>query len=384
MWGDPDPEPFPEPPPTLKPTVTPDPTPFPTLAPTATLSPTFTPTPVPSPAPTATFTPVPTPTPTQTPGPTPTPTPIPIPTPTVGPTPTATLPLIPTPTTPPPPPAFFGGRVTQGGVSVPDDARVSAWIDGLEVVSATTRNGDYTLKITQPPGQNFNGKEITFRVNGAIAEEKAVWKAAIVIELDLTIVEGAPPTPWPIPTPRPTQTPTPTPTPTPIPTPTPVPLKAYSNTNEKWGYTITAPQGWTVKRASNEMEIQSPDGGVVVQIFAKGYPEELSPFRFAEEHLDSLIKKYAYTSEYFNISSMEEHPKAGNARLLIPWRWQHDADSCVMDMMDMVFRSRHFPTRPYGYIVRVGICNDHLREFLQLRERIFNSFAESKPTRRSR
>ena len=369
----------PPPPPTLEPTATPEPTVFPTLAPTATPLPTFAPTPMPTPTPTATLTPVPTPTPTRTPRPTstPAPTPIPTPTPTVAPTATPT----PTPTDfprSPQVPALFVGRVTQGGVSVADGTRVSTRIDGQEVTFTTTRNGNYTLKITQPPGQDFGGKEITFLVNGVIAKEKAVWKIGGGGELDLTVPKAANPTP------RPTQTPMPTPTPTPIPTPTPVPLKAYSNTNENWGYTVTAPQGWKVKRSSNEMEIRSPDGEVVVQILAKGYPDELSPFRFAEEYHVSLIKKYAYASEYFDISSMEERPKDGHARLRIPWRWQHDADSCVMDMVDMVFRSRHFPTRPYGYIVRVGICNDHLREFLQVRERIFDSFAESKPAKKSR
>ena len=132
------------------------------------------------------------------------------------------------------------------------------------------------------------------------------------------------------------------------------------------------------------MKMQSRDGKVAVQIFAKGYPGELSPFRFAEEHQASIIKKYAYSSEYFDIFSMEERPKDGQARLLIPWRWQHDTKSCVMDMVDVVFRSRHFPTRPYGYIVRVGICNDHLRTFLRVRERIFDSFAESEPPKKTR
>ena len=127
------------------------------------------------------------------------------------------------------------------------------------------------------------------------------------------------------------------------------------------------------------MKIQSPDGGVLVQVFVKGYPDELSPFRFAEEHRASLIKKYDYASEYFDIFPMEEHPKDGHAQLRIPWRLQQDKDSCVMDMVDVVFRSRHFPTRPYGYIVRVGICNDQLREFLQVRKWIFDSFAESEP-----
>ncbi len=379
MRGPDEPEPLPEPLPTLEATETPEPMPIPTLAPTATPLPTFTPTPMPTPTPTATLTPIPTPTPTPLPSstPTPTPTPIPTPTPTVAPT-AAPTPIPPGVKPQPLLPAVFAGRVTQGGVSVPDGTRVSAWIDDEEVASTVISDGICTLKINQAHGKNFENKEITFRVKEAIANEKAVWKAGRVIELNLTVPKAANPTP------RPTQTPTPTPTPTPIPTPTPVPLKAYPNPNKNWGYTITAPQGWTVKRASNEMDIQSPDGAVVVEIFAMVYPEELSPSRFAEEHLDSLIKKYAYTSEYFNTSSMEERPKDGNARLLIPWRLQKDTESCVMDMVDEVFRSRHFPHRPYGYIVRVGICNDHLREFLQVRERIFDSFAESEPPKKDR
>ena len=139
-----------------------------------------------------------------------------------------------------------------------------------------------------------------------------------------------------------------------------------------------------MNRSGKVTEIQARDGQVVVQIFVKGYPDELSPFRFAEEHQASLIKKYDYASEYFDIFPMEERPKDGHARLRIPWRLQQDKDSCVMDMMDVVFRSRHFPTRPYGYIVRVGICNDHLREFLQVRERIFDNFAESEPPKKTR
>ena len=191
-------------------------------------------------------------------------------------------------------------------------------------------------------------------------------------------------TPTPIPSPRPTLTPTPTPRPTATLRPTPIPLKSYSDQSEKWGYTISVPSGWTVNRSGKEAEIQARDGQVVVQIFVKGYPDELSPFRFAEEHQASIIKKYAYASEYFDIFPMEERPKHGHARLRIPWRLQQDKDSCVMDMVDMVFRSRHFPTRPYGYVVRVGICNDHLREFLQVRERIFDSFAESEPPKKTR
>ena len=296
--------------------------------------------------------------------------------------------------------AVFDGRVTRVGGRIPDGTLVSAWIEGLEVGSTITRDGSYVLRVNTSPAESFTGKVIHFRVSEDFANEITLWGVEGG-KLDLTIGTFAPtpthiplptpthtavptPTPWSIPTPRPTLTPTPTPRPTATPRPTPIPLKSFSDRSEKWGYTISVPSGWTVNRSGKEAEIQARDGQVVVQIFVKGYPDELSPFRFAEEHQASLIKKYAYTSEYFDIFPMEERPKDGLARLRIPWRLQQDKDSCVMDMMDVVFRSRHFPTRPYGYIVRVGICNDHLREFLQVRERIFDSFAESEPPKKTR
>ena len=55
-----------------------------------------------------------------------------------------------------------------------------------------------------------------------------------------------------------------------------------------------------------------------------------------------------------------------------------------MDMEDMIFRSRHFPKRPYGYIVRVGICDERLMSFLKVRKQIFDSFAESELPKKDR
>ena len=373
---------------TLVPIIEQTPTPTPTIVPTST--PTATPVPTPTPRPT----------PTVTPAPTPTFTPVPTPTSTAAPRPTATPKLV--AAMPLGWSAVFAGRVTRLGEMIPDGTLVSAWIDDLEVGSTITRDSNYVLKVNTPPTQSFTGKLIHFRVSEDVANEITLW-GVNGDKLDLTIGTFTPTrthtplptptptaTPKPTPTPRPTATPwfiptltpTPTPRPTTTPTPTPIPWKAYDTHNENWGYTITAPAGWTVGQSGKETEIRSRDGQVVVRVIVKGYPDELSPFRFAEEHQASIIKKYAYASEYFDIFSTEERPKDGQARLLIPWRWQHDEDSCVMDMVDMVFRSRHFPTRAYGYIVRVGICNDHLRDFLQVRERIFDSFAESEPPKK--
>ena len=192
-------------------------------------------------------------------------------------------------------------------------------------------------------------------------------------------------TPAPTWTPWPTSTPTPTPRPTATPRLTTIPLKSYSDQSEKWGYTISVPAGWTVNRSGKETEIQARDGQVVVQIFVKGFSDKLNQFRFAQEHIASVIKKYSTSSEFFDLSTTESYEKGGQARVRFPWRLQRDKDSCVMDMEDVISRSRHFPHRPYGYIVRVGICNDHLREFLQVRERFFfDSFTESELPKKNR
>ncbi len=264
--------------------------------------------------------PTPIPTPTPTPTPAPTPTPVPTPTPTPAPTPTP----VPTPTPTPAP--------TPTPLPTPTDTPAP------------------TPAHTPTPTP--------------------------------TPTAAPTPTPWSIPTLRPT--PTHTPRPMPTPTPTPVQLKAYSDRNENWGYTITAPEGWTAKQSNREMKVQSPDGGVLVQVFVEGYSEELSPSRFAEEHIASVIKKYSTSYEFFDLSATENRPRGGQFRVLFPWRWQQDKDSCVMDMEDMIFRSRHFPKRPYGYIVRIGICDERLMSFLNIRKQIFDSFVESELPKKTR
>ena len=214
-------------------------------------------------------------------------------------------------------------------------------------------------------------------------------------------------TPLPTPTPDPTATPTPSPTaapqptytpaptytprptyvpvlpPTPTPTPTPERLKAYSNLNDKWGYTINAPAGWKMDRSGKEMEIQSRDGQVVVEVFVKEYPDKRLPqSRFAEEQLGAVIARHVHSSEYFDINLMEQFKKGGHDRYRFAWRWQPDADSCVMDIVDIIFRSFHFPARFYGYVVRVSICSERLDAYFKVREQIFDSFVESRPPKK--
>ena len=157
-------------------------------------------------------------------------------------------------------------------------------------------------------------------------------------------------------------------------------LNAHSNLSEKWGYTINVPAGWRVERSNKETEIRSRDGRVVVYIFVKDYSDKrLAHARFAEEQWGAVIARHAHSSEYFDINLIEPFAKGGHGRFRFAWRWQQDAGSCVMDIVDIIFRSRHFPARLYGYVVRVSICSERLDAYFKVREQIFDSFQESRP-----
>ena len=89
-------------------------------------------------------------------------------------------------------PAVFGGTVSWDGTSASDGTMVSAWIDGIEVASATAADGSYALTISEPPGSSFTGKKITFKVGPGTATQTATWEAAGGDVLNLKAAPVAP------------------------------------------------------------------------------------------------------------------------------------------------------------------------------------------------
>ena len=85
-----------------------------------------------------------------------------------------------------PRPPVFGGIVTLDGAAAPEGAEVTAWIDGAQVASATITNGTYAFVIAQPPGASYQGKRVTFLVNGVAAYQSSIWESDGGSELNLT------------------------------------------------------------------------------------------------------------------------------------------------------------------------------------------------------
>ncbi len=121
-------------------------------------------------------------------------------------------------------PATYIGAVRIGGELAPDGLTVRGFIGELEWGRTITKDGEYALDIPQHlPGEPpcFQGGDLTFQLDGLIADESVPWGAAVQ-ELDLTF-HGPVPTPQALPTPWWGPEPTPAPLATPVAVLTPVP-----------------------------------------------------------------------------------------------------------------------------------------------------------------
>ena len=132
----------------------------------------------------------PTPTPEPTPTVAPTPTPEPTPTPTVAP-PTAT----PLATPPPPdnvsgPPCAFRGTVQLNGASVSNGTIVTAIIEGYGYNTVTPAQGyptsTFRIVIPKAQGASYDGKIVSFRVNGYPASQTVTWSMGGNVVVNLT------------------------------------------------------------------------------------------------------------------------------------------------------------------------------------------------------
>ena len=79
----------------------------------------------------------------------------------------------------------FYGSVTLDGEPCPGKT-LTAVIDGDEYTTTVLSDSRYQIKIQQPEGKDYSGKEVIFKIDGYEAAEKGTWEAGGVIKLDLS------------------------------------------------------------------------------------------------------------------------------------------------------------------------------------------------------
>ena len=69
----------------------------------------------------------------------------------------------------------------------------------------------------------------------------------------------------------------------------------------------------------------------------------------------------------------------GHQRFRLAWRLQQKPDSCVLDISDLVSRSRNFPSWDNGDILSFRVCDEHLSAYPQDRKQVPGSFRALNP-----
>ena len=135
--------------------------------------------------------------------------------------------------------------------------------------------------------------------------------------------------------------------PTPTPEPNPIPQITHEDQDPAHGYRIILPKGWTLILKGKEATFRSPDRTGQIRVSVREFSKEMDERGFAQNIRQEAIDTHAHTDEHFNIYEWEEQfTKEAQWQQKFTWTLWSAEDSCVQTRTDVIFRSRHFPSRP--------------------------------------
>ena len=143
------------------------------------------------------------------------------------------------------------------------------------------------------------------------------------------------------------------------PTPEPDSLSTYRNSN--LGYGIDVMTGWYLdeERENGGVTFWHEDGKAWVDVLVY----DLGRGWTLKEHADSersYLEKLARDNawEVFEITDFEEGDDEFRAYYVMLYRSQSSAEYCIADNISLIYLSDEYPTKPYGFVVEGGVCED--------------------------
>ena len=166
----------------------------------------------------------------------------------------------------------------------------------------------------------------------------------------------------------------------PTPAPAPIPQITHENQDPTHGYRIILPKGWTLIQKGKEATFQSPDRTGQIRVSVREFSKEMDERGFAKDIRQEAIDTHAHTDEHFNIYEWEEQfTKEAQWQQKFTWTLWSAEDSCVQTRTDVIFRSRHFPSRPKAYILTLSACSERFTQHIADWENSLESFTEVIP-----
>ena len=163
-----------------------------------------------------------------------------------------------------------------------------------------------------------------------------------------------------------------------FPTPTPGLWSTYRN--EDYGYQLETAPDWSLDEETEDgnATFWTEDSTGILKVIIR----ELRRNSTLEELADSERNLFEELSlqESWNLletKAFQRREERGREYYHFAYRRQSSDEYCVTDGISRIFVSDFYPSKPYGFVVRISVCERSLDRYAAERDEMLSSFADS-------
>ena len=142
---------------------------------------------------------------------------------------------------------------------------------------------------------------------------------------------------------------------------------------QEYSYTIEVPEGWNEEDREGEYSSDSSPWARL-KIRSQRLPEGYDVDQFSQLVQDSLREDIFPSPVLFEITSVEEDVIGDHPARLISYRVREAPQYCVLDVEEVVLVSQILPGFPYGFRIRLFMCEEEAARYTDIGEDIFDTF----------
>ena len=146
-----------------------------------------------------------------------------------------------------------------------------------------------------------------------------------------------------------------------IPTPTSAPLSTYRNND--YAYQIDLESGWYLDEETDDgsATFWHEDGEAWVDIITYDLGWNWTLIEHAEsekDYLEELAQENSW--RVFEITAFDKQTAEERDFYILLYRAQFSSESCIANNIALIYLSDAYPSKPYGFVVEGGVCEDSL------------------------
>ena len=164
----------------------------------------------------------------------------------------------------------------------------------------------------------------------------------------------------------------------PLPTPTPGLWTTYRN--ENYGYYLETAPGWILDKETDDgnATFWTEDSTGILNIITHELRRNSTLEELAESE-KNLFEELSLQESWnlFETKAFQRREERGREYYHFAYRRQSSDEYCVTNGISRIFVSDFYPSKPYGFVVRVGVCERSLDRYADERDVMLNSFADN-------